>query len=102
MDIKAPRDARPITQLLNQLLPGLGSQIPGLGGDSGSGDSGSSGGSGLVPPSSSTPDSGSTPPPTSTAPTPEVREKLEKFQKCVQDADPSDMAARQKCLDLLQ
>ncbi|MEX2253714.1 MAG: hypothetical protein WD649_06130 [Thermoleophilaceae bacterium] len=99
VEIKAPTDARPISQLLNQLLPGLGSQIPGLGGDSGG--SGSSGGSGLVPPSSTSPDSGSTPPAT-TGPTPEVREKLQKFQQCVRDADPSDTMARQKCLDLLK
>ena len=106
VEIKAPTGARPLSQLIQQLVPGLGSQIPGLGGDSG----GSSGGSGLVPPSggSTAPDSGSTPPssggtpPSSGGPTPEVREKLQKFQKCVANADPSNTAARQKCLELLR
>jgi len=32
----------------------------------------------------------------------EIREKLQKFQKCVADADPSNTAARQKCLELLR
>lgn len=98
--IKTPTNVKPIGQLVQQLVPGLGGgAIPGLGGAGGS-----SGGSGLVPPSGGSGSSGGSTPPSTGGPAaePRVRKKLQRFQKCVTQANPSDTAARQKCLELLR
>ena len=91
--ITAPANARPISELQQQLgglAPGLGGSTGGSGsGGSGSGSGGSgSGGSG----SSGSGGSGSTPTPA----------QFEKYSKCLQAADPSDTAAIQQCAKLLK
>ena len=80
--VTAPQNARPISELQQQ-LGGLTGGLGGTGGSggSGSGGSGSSGGSG-----------GSTPTPA----------QFEKYSKCLQAADPSDTGAIQACAKLLK
>jgi hypothetical protein len=91
--ITAPANARPIAELQQQ-LGGLGGGLGGLGGSgsSGSGSSGSgssgSGGSG----GSGSGGSGSSPTPA----------QFEKYSKCLQNADPSNTGAIQKCAQLLK
>jgi hypothetical protein len=83
--VTAPANARPISELQQQLGglgAGLGGGLGGSGSGSGSGGSGS-GGSGST---------GSTPTPA----------QLDKYSKCLQAADPSDTAAIQKCAQLLK
>jgi hypothetical protein len=86
--ITAPANARPISELQQQ----LGGALGGIGGSgsSGSGGStpGSSGGSG----SSGGGSSGSNPTPA----------QFEKYSKCLQNADPSNTGAIQKCAQLLK
>jgi hypothetical protein len=77
--VTAPANARPLSELQQQ-LGGLG--LGGVGG-SGSGSGGSSGGSGS---------GGSTPTPA----------QLDKYSKCLQAANPSDTAAIQQCAKLLK
>jgi uncharacterized membrane protein YgcG len=85
--ITPPANARPISELQQQ-LGGLGGGLGGLGGSGSSGGSGSgSGGSG---------GSGSS---GGTNPSPA---QFEKYSKCLQNADPSDTAAIQKCALLLK
>jgi hypothetical protein len=83
--ITAPANARPISELQQQ----LGGALGGLGGSgssgSGSGGSGSSGSGGSG-------SSGSNPTPA----------QYEKYSKCLQAADPSDTAAIQKCAQVLK
>src|SRR4051794_16692302 len=89
--ITAPANAHPISELQQQ-LGGLGGGLGGLGGSgssgSGSGGSGSSGSGG----SGSSGSGGSTPTPA----------QFEKYSKCLQNADPSDTGAIQKCAQLLK
>jgi hypothetical protein len=77
--VTAPANARPLSELQQQ-LNGLG--LGGVGG-TGSGSSGSSGGSGS---------SGSNPTPA----------QLDKYSKCLQAANPSDTGAIQQCSKLLK
>jgi hypothetical protein len=79
--ITAPRSARPISELQQQ-LGGLGGGLGGLGG-SGSSGSGGSGGSGA---------SGSNP----------TAQQFQKYSQCLQKASPSDTTAIQKCAKLLK
>jgi hypothetical protein len=81
--ITAPSNARPISELQQQ-LGGLGGGLGGLGG---SGSSGGSGGSG-----SSGGGSGGTP----------SASQFQKYSQCLQNADPSNTAAIQKCAQLLK
>jgi hypothetical protein len=75
--IEAPTDAKPLDELQGSLgALGGGGTTPD--GSSGSGGSGGSGGS--------SPDA----------------EKLEEYSKCLQEADPSDSAAIQKCSAILE
>jgi hypothetical protein len=78
--ITAPANARPLSELQQQ-LGGLGGGLGGLGGSGSSGGTGGSGGSG-----------GSNPSPA----------QFEKYSKCLQSASPSDTAAIQKCAQLLK
>jgi hypothetical protein len=85
--VTAPQNARPISELQQQLggvAPGLGGSgsSPGSGGSGGSSGSGGSGGSG----------SGGSPTPA----------QFEKYSKCLQAADPSDTGAIQNCAKLLK
>jgi hypothetical protein len=85
--ITPPTNAKPISELQQQ-LGGLGGGLGGLGG-SGSGSSGSgSGGSG----SGSSGSGGSNP----------SQSQFDKYSKCLQNADPSDTTAIQKCAQLLK
>lgn len=91
--ITAPADARPISEL-SQQLGGLGGGLGGLGGsgaDPGSSGSGS-GGSGSSGSGGSGGGSGSSPTPA----------QFEKYSKCLENADPSDTGAIQKCSALLK
>jgi hypothetical protein len=82
--VTAPANARPISELQQQLGGlGLGGGLGGSGGSSGSGGSGSSGSGGS---------GGSTPTPA----------QLDKYSKCLQAADPSDTGAIQQCSKLLK
>ena len=78
--ITAPTNARPLSELQQQ-LGGLGGGLGGLGGSGSSGGAGGSGGSGGSNPSSA---------------------QFEKYSKCLQNASPSDTAAIQKCAQLLK
>jgi hypothetical protein len=87
--ITAPANARPISELQQQ-LGGLGGGLGGLGGSGSSGSGGSAtpgaggaGGSGS---------SGKTPTPA----------QFEKYSKCLEQANPSDTGAIQKCAALLK
>jgi hypothetical protein len=90
--ITAPANARPISELQQQ-LGGLGAGLGGLGG-SGAGGAGGSGGAGGAGGSGSG-GSGSG----GSSPTPA---QFEKYSKCLQNADPSDTAAIQQCAKLLK
>jgi hypothetical protein len=85
--ITPPSNARPIADLQEQLGGLFGGGVPGAGsggsGSSGSGGSGSSGSGGS---------GGSNPTPA----------QFEKYSKCLQNSDPSDTAAIQKCAQLLK
>ncbi|MEA2429540.1 MAG: hypothetical protein QOI19_13 [Thermoleophilaceae bacterium] len=81
--ITAPANARPISELQQQ-LGGLGGGLGGLGGSGSSGGAGGSGGSAGAG---------------GTNPTPA---QFEKYSKCLQSADPSNTAAIQKCAQLLK
>ena len=80
--ITPPANARPISELQQQ-LGGIGGGLGGLGGSGSSGGSGGSGGGG----------SGSSNPSPA---------QFEKYSKCLQSADPSDTGAIQKCAQLLK
>jgi hypothetical protein len=80
--ITPPTNARPLSELQQQ-LGGIGGGLGGLGG------SGSSGGSG----------GGSSSGSGGTNPTPA---QFEKYSKCLQNADPSNTGAIQKCAQLLK
>jgi hypothetical protein len=75
--INAPQNAKPLSELTTQ-LGGLGGALGGLGGASSGSGSSSSGSSG----------------PTSA--------QLQKYSKCLQNANPSKPAELQKCADLLK
>jgi hypothetical protein len=78
--IKPPTNARPLSQLQQQ-LGGLGGGLGGLGGAGSSGGTGGSGGSSGGNPSQS---------------------QVQKYSQCLQNAKPSDIAAIQKCAQLLK
>jgi hypothetical protein len=79
--ITAPSNARPLSELQQQ-LGGLGGGLGGLGGAGSSGGTGgSSGGSGGGNPSQA---------------------KIQKYSQCLQNAKSSDIAAIQKCAQLLK
>jgi hypothetical protein len=81
--ITPPANARPLSELQQQ-LGGLGGSLGGLGGagsSGGGGTGGSSGGSGGGNPSQS---------------------QVQKYSQCLQNAKPSDIAAIQKCAQLLK
>jgi hypothetical protein len=81
--ITAPSNARPLSQLQQQ-LGGLGGGLGGLGGAGSSGGTGGTGGSGGS--------SGGNPSQT----------QVQKYSQCLQNAKPSDIAAIQKCAQLLK
>ena len=80
--ITAPTNARPISELQQQ-LGGIGGGLGGLGGSGSPGGSGSSGSGGS---------GGSNP----------SQAQFEKYSKCIQKADPSDQQAIQKCAEILK
>jgi hypothetical protein len=82
-DIKAPANAKPISEL-SQALQGLG--LGGLGGVNGGSGSSGSGSSGSGSSGSGGGDAA----------------KFQAYNKCLQDANPSDVAALQKCAELLK
>lgn len=77
--ITAPANPRPIAELQQQ-LGGIGGGLGGLGGSGSGSGSGSSGGAGASP----------------------SQTKLQKYSKCLQNANPSDSGAIQKCAQLLK
>jgi hypothetical protein len=78
--ITAPTNARPLSDLRQQ-VGGLGGGLGGLGGSGSSGSgSGSSGGAGSSP----------------------TQAKIQKYSKCLQNAKPGDSGAIQKCTALLK
>ena len=81
--ITAPANARPLSELQQQ-LGGLGGGLGGLGGAGSSGGTGGTGGSGGS--------SGGGPSQT----------QVQKYSQCLQNAKPSDIAAIQKCAQLLK
>src|SRR3954454_12973421 len=89
--ITAPANARPISELQQQ-LGGLGGGLGGLGGSGSPGPSGGTGSSGGSGSSGSGGSGGSNPTPA----------QFEKYSKCLQNADPSDTGAIQKCAQLLK
>jgi hypothetical protein len=77
--ITAPSNARPLSQLQQQ-LGGLGGGLGGLGGAGSSGGTGGGSSSGGNP----------------------TQAKIQKYSQCLQNAKPSDIAAIQKCSQLLK
>jgi hypothetical protein len=90
--ITPPTDAKPISELQQQLGGVLGGGVPGAGGTTPGGSSGSGGSGSDGSGSSGSGGGGSNPTPA----------QFEKYSKCLQNADPSDTAAIQKCAQLLK